>query len=269
MKGRCKLRRRYLSLFFCTFLLILIFFSPKNAFSRCNTNVSILSTIEASQNEALNNQDSPGGTELNTTPSSINIQLPDDDSQNLPPDNTNPTNTESQNKKPINMKPPKINPPVKKDNNPLPNGLNNIPKSKNPIENFINNKNLKSKSKFLIWINTSTQRTNIFTKANNIWILSKTFVCATGKDSTPTIKGIFQTKAKASWVYDKKYHCYLKYVTKIYKGYLLHSVILNKYGKVIDGTLGKKKSHGCVRLSIKDSEWIYKNLPLGTTIFIN
>ena len=32
--------------------------------------------------------------------------------------------------------------------------------------------------------------------------------------------------------------------------------------------LGKKASHGCIRLTVKDSRWIYKNCPRGTKIVI-
>jgi lipoprotein-anchoring transpeptidase ErfK/SrfK len=171
--------------------------------------------------------------------------------------------------KPTTTPQPAITPrptiPPKKNSPPLTNDSIKI----RSLENFIANKNLKSDNKYLIWVDTNIQRVHIFNKVNEKWVFFKTFVCTVGKDSTPTIKGIFKTQAKAFFAYDKRYNCYLKYVTKIYQGYLFHSVILDKDGKVIDGTLGKKKSHGCIRLSLKDSEWLYKTLPLGTTVFIN
>jgi lipoprotein-anchoring transpeptidase ErfK/SrfK len=292
MKGRCILRWRWLSLFFCSFLLILFFQDVKCFFSNNTLNTAYASVQTNLQNKTYYQNYAFEGKEqfttTTTTPSSIDLQPTDNGVENPTPEIT-PDNENSQDvtppaislpvitpkpkaapaKKPTPAKPPKTDLPIKKDNPPLTNGLDKNTLSKSSLEAFINSKNLKSATKYLIWINTNTQRTYIFTKTKDRWTILKTFICATGKDSTPTIKGIFKTEAKASWVYDKKYNCYLKNVTKIYKGYLMHSVILDKNGHVTDGTLGKKKSHGCVRLSLTDSEWIYKNLPLKTTIFIN
>ena len=32
--------------------------------------------------------------------------------------------------------------------------------------------------------------------------------------------------------------------------------------------LGRKASHGCIRLKIDDAKWIYDNCPYGTTVVI-
>lgn len=151
---------------------------------------------------------------------------------------------------------------------PLNKGTPVISSSDLP-EVFINSKKLSSLTTYLIWIDTAKEKTYIFHGTVHHWILIKTFICSTGRDLTPTIKGTFQSLSKAYFIYDRKFHCYLKYVTQIYNGYLMHSVILDKNGRVVDGTLGRKRSHGCVRLSLADSRWIYETIPLHTTIFIS
>lgn len=286
------MRRKCLSLFFCVFLLIVLFFPTVHFYANAKLKLQSYSVNTSSSNDLdLKQEDNISNTGIPlTTSSAIDIpeekttpepQLPEVVPQKvIPPDTTPPfiVPPKEQLPKVVPQKafPPNTIPPFIV----LPKPIKNAPASstkdsgntstgKNTLETFINSKNFKSTSNYLIWINTNTQRTYIFSKSKATWKISKTFLCATGKDSTPTIKGLFKSLSKASWVFDRKYNCYLKNVTQIYKGYLLHSVILNKSGGIIDGTLGKKKSHGCIRLSIKDSEWIYKNLPLGTTIFIN
>ena len=39
-------------------------------------------------------------------------------------------------------------------------------------------------------------------------------------------------------------------------------------GEIIDGRLGMRISHGCVRLRFEDSRWLYESIPIGTTVFI-
>lgn len=286
MEGRCKLHKNYLALILF-FLLMIILRKNATAFS-LNTSYDGYShpsmtfsttastgvpdaaiTTQSSINSPLKYNTTSSAInnipKVNTTPAAIN---------DVPEVETTPDNIA------IKTLPPKTIPPFLMRPNShfilskqYPRQKTSVPiKSQKEIkgspEVFINNQNLLSSTAFMIWINTTAQKTYIFTKNKNNWKLTKAFICATGKDSTPTIKGIFKSSSKAAFVYDKKYDCYLKYVTQIYNGYLLHSVILDKDGKIIDGTLGRKKSHGCVRLSLDDSKWIYDNVPLKTTIYI-
>ena len=102
--------------------------------------------------------------------------------------------------------------------------------------------------------------------------LVKKMKCSTGKDSTPTPTGTYQSGGKASgeWYYFKDFNCYAKWATRIVGGILFHSITFNSHkartGSV--SSLGRKASHGCVRLSIEDAKWIYDNCPTGTTVVI-
>ena len=53
--------------------------------------------------------------------------------------------------------------------------------------------------------------------------------------------------------------------------YMYHSILFDKSGKYIKSgqyELGSKASHGCVRLSEKDSAWLYTHIPVNTTVWI-
>lgn len=149
-------------------------------------------------------------------------------------------------------------------------------KTKEEIENFINGKNLPSSTNYFIWIDLKKQRVNVFTGANHQWKLEKSMVCSSGKASTPTIKGSFKVGNKGTYFttnYDvggKTIVVRCKYFTQISGNYLFHSIIYDKAGeKIIDGTLGVPRSHGCVRLAVENAKYIYDTIPRGTAIWSN
>jgi lipoprotein-anchoring transpeptidase ErfK/SrfK len=50
---------------------------------------------------------------------------------------------------------------------------------------------------------------------------------------------------------------------------MFHSVLFDWAGnEIIDGRLGTRASHGCIRLRFEDSKWLYETVPIGTTVFI-
>ena len=102
--------------------------------------------------------------------------------------------------------------------------------------------------------------------------LVKKMKCSTGKDRTPTPTGTYQSQGKAGdeWYYFKEFNCYAKWATRIVGGILFHSITFNSRKRPSGSvkTLGRKASHGCIRLSIDDAKWIYDNCPTGTTVVI-
>lgn len=95
-------------------------------------------------------------------------------------------------------------------------------------------------------------------------------LCTVGKSSSPTIKGTFKVGAKGdSFVVKDNPKLKCDYFTQISGNYLFHTVLLYRNGKIADGRLGAKLSHGCVRLSIENAKYIHDTMPKGTSIYIN
>lgn len=95
------------------------------------------------------------------------------------------------------------------------------------------------------------------------------FVCSIGY-ATPV--GTFHTMAKYRWwVLDGP--CYGQYCTRITGSILFHSVWYYQQTKNSQSyrqynKLGTTASHGCCRLTVAASKWIYDNCPTGTKVII-
>ena len=135
---------------------------------------------------------------------------------------------------------------------------------------------LKALKPYVLKVSTADQRVYAYGLDNNneYTVLVRTMKCSTGKDSTPTPKGTFQnsTGPGARWHYFTKYKCWAQYAYYIQGDIMFHSVLYNeKDGPVTQSSvnnLGRKASHGCVRLSVEDAKWIYTNCPVNTKIIV-
>ena len=103
----------------------------------------------------------------------------------------------------------------------------------------------------------------------------KSFKCSTGMDGYDTPTGTYQSGGKVTfdeWYYFADYNCYAKYAYRIVGGILFHSVLYNssKKGPTSSSVnaLGRKASHGCIRLAEENAKWIFDNCPEGTTVVI-
>ena len=99
-------------------------------------------------------------------------------------------------------------------------------------------------------------------------------VCSTGLDDTPTPAGTYKaTGPVARWCYFPTYGCWAQYAFRIKGGVLFHSVLYEqaKESTLLTGSvkkLGRKSSHGCVRLSVEDAKWIFDHCTAGTTVVV-
>lgn len=124
---------------------------------------------------------------------------------------------------------------------------------------------------YLIKINKQMNCMTIYVKdgANGFIIPLKTFLTSTGPD-TPL--GTFSTPEKYRWR-DMNHGIYTQYATRIYKGFLIHSILYSSPNAMtLDPTtynyLSIAESAGCVRLVTRDAKWVYDHCPLGTTVTI-
>ena len=133
----------------------------------------------------------------------------------------------------------------------------------------INTLNVESTTSYLISVNLKNQKTYVFKGKLNKWQLVKTFLCSTGIESEPTPTGSFTIKEKGEWFFSDKYKQGGKYWSQITGDILFHSLPFDKDKKnILDYTLNKPSSHGCIRLATEDAKWIYTNIPKGSKVII-
>ena len=141
--------------------------------------------------------------------------------------------------------------------------INNISSSN------INQLSISSNTKYLIHVDLANQKTNIYSGKINNWLLVKSFVCSTGVDDEETPTGIYTVKDKGEWFFSEKYNQGGKYWVQFSDNYLFHSLPYDKTKtNIVDPTLGKPSSHGCVRLSEEDSKWLYDNVTRDSKVII-
>lgn len=133
----------------------------------------------------------------------------------------------------------------------------------------INTLNIQSDTSYLINVNIKNQKTYIYKGKADNWKLVKTYSCSTGITGEDTPSGSFSIKEKGDWFFSEKYNEGGKYWTQITGDILFHSVPFDKdKTTVLDYTMNKPSSHGCIRLSLDDAKWIYNNIPKGSKVII-
>ena len=133
----------------------------------------------------------------------------------------------------------------------------------------INTLNVKSDTSYLINVNIKSQKTYIYNGKCDNWILVKSFPCSTGIAGEDTPSGSFSIKEKGDWFFSEKYNQGGKYWTQVTGDILFHSLPFDRdKTTVVDYTMNKPSSHGCIRLSIDDAKWIYTNIPKDSKVII-
>ncbi len=112
--------------------------------------------------------------------------------------------------------------------------------------------------------------TYIYSGSNNNWNLIKEFSSSTGIEGKETPKGIFSVTDRGDWFYSEEFQQGAKYWVQFMGDYLFHSLPYDESQEnIVDYTLGKPASHGCIRLNVEDAKWLYDNIDDGTKIIIN
>ena len=137
-------------------------------------------------------------------------------------------------------------------------------------EVWINAKGYSSTTNYLVWINRAYQHVNVFTGSKGNWKLTKSFIVGTGAADTPTPVGVTKVtyKLKAGWTTGTYT---VRPVVGFYPdtGYAFHSrLCYPNTDTEYDFSSGYPVSHGCVRMKHDDINWIYNNVPIGSTVVI-
>lgn len=134
-------------------------------------------------------------------------------------------------------------------------------------EIFVNENGYESETKYLVWISLKFQEVNVFLGEKGNWKLVRSSMpCSTGKNTTPTISGVFKYfQYEKRWDFGKYY---VAPVMRFHGGAALHSRTYKPDGSILDPTLGKPVSQGCVRLKQEDIDWLAYYIPLNTTVVV-
>lgn len=128
----------------------------------------------------------------------------------------------------------------------------------------------KAAGNYMIKVNKQQNVVTIYKNNGGEYKAYKAFVCSAGY-ATPT--GTFSLGEKMRW-HTLDGPSYGQYCSRIYNGFLFHSVWYYQNGQKSSQSyaqynrLGTTASHGCVRLTVADAKWIYDNCPSGTKVVI-
>ena len=137
-------------------------------------------------------------------------------------------------------------------------------------ETWINAKGYSSKTDFLIWVNLSMQRVNIFHGSKGSWQLVRSFIVGTGAPGHGTPVGEYYITYKQSYGWTTSTYTVKPVVGfKTNTGYAFHSRLYYPgTQRLSDASIGFPVSHGCVRMYDEDVCYIYNSIPLNTAVIV-
>lgn len=141
-----------------------------------------------------------------------------------------------------------------------------IKKDKNNLKGVV-----YKETEYILDVNLTNQNINAIKNGNVI----KNISCSTGiigNQDTETPLGIFYIQNKGEYFYSNKYKEGARYYIKFFSNYLIHSIPVDEKGNIIEDErkkIGFPASHGCIRISMQDAEWIYKSIPEGSAVIIH
>lgn len=129
---------------------------------------------------------------------------------------------------------------------------------------------------FAITVDVTNQVTTVYGRDENgnYNVVVREMLCSTGTKKNPSDVGDWVLNGRhAKWCYFPKWGSHARYWTRINSSIAFHSVIYNSVNTMdlsISSykALGNRASHGCIRLSVADSKWIYDNIGEGTVVTI-
>lgn len=123
-----------------------------------------------------------------------------------------------------------------------------------------------SRTPYMIWISKNNFKVTVLLHENNKWNAIKEFPCSIGAPGSPTVTGQFEYyQYQSRWQYNGYY---VGPVMRFYGPYAIHSTLLNNNGTDRDGRVGKRISHGCVRMRPEAMQWLTYYIPFGTRVYV-
>ncbi len=136
--------------------------------------------------------------------------------------------------------------------------INSRAYGKTSVENYVNKKKFKSPTKYMLWISLSSQHIYVFKGKQGHWKQVRSFICSTGKPGTETPYGKTKIKGKQPVWYWYGTPC--AYHASRIAGGAIHSWS--------SGGFGYPRSHGCVRCNGADALYVYRTIPVNSSVYI-
>lgn len=129
---------------------------------------------------------------------------------------------------------------------------------------------------FAITVDVNNQVTTVYGRdeQGDYNVVIRQMLCTTGTKSNPSDVGEWTLNGRtARWCYFPRWGGHAQYWTRINSSIAFHSVIYNTVNTMDLSVksyknLGKRASHGCIRLTVADAKWIYDNVGEGTVVTI-
>ena len=130
---------------------------------------------------------------------------------------------------------------------------------------------------FHIVVDVQNQVTSVYGRdeKGEYTVVVRQMLCSTGMKATPSDVGDWVLNGRhATWcIFPKWGNSYARYWTRINSNIAFHSPIFTSVSNTamkIDSykALGRRASHGCIRLAVWDAKWIYDNIGAGTVVSI-
>lgn len=137
------------------------------------------------------------------------------------------------------------------------------------LEAYVNTRGLTSKTDQLVWVDIDRQLTHVFVGSQGNWQLVRTMPCATGKNVSPTLRGMHEVAERGEWFFTERFGRGGENWVQFAGPYMFHSLPMDRQGNILDYTLRERLSSGCIRLSMEDSEWFYTTIKRRTTVFVD
>ncbi len=131
---------------------------------------------------------------------------------------------------------------------------------------------------YFVEVDVTNQLIKVFKRDENqaFTVLHKIFTASTGTEKYPSDVGTWTlTGRRARWAYFPTWGGgYAQYWVRITADIAFHSVLyestsLDSVKMSAVKALGKRASHGCIRLTVADAKWMYENVRKGVQVWIH